>query len=692
MRKILSLIFLGVFSVAAPLFSLKEEVEAQSPVNVEVVAENMSVEPGSSTWLALHFKLDPTWHIYWKNPGDSGAPISVLFDLPKGFKLEEIKWPTPHRFELEGFVGLGYEDEVTLLAKISTQENINISQDAHIKAIMQWVACSNECVPHSVTIEKDLKVSRDAPLKDEKVASIFEKARQSLPLAHDSMKVSLDKKLLDIKFSLPQAKGDIEELNFYPETVGLINLSAKQQIKLDQSTYTLSVPLEEELQTPIIKGVLVGKFASTNEPISLEVNSETVSDEVSSTLSLFAIALLAAFAGGALLNLMPCVLPVLSLKVLSIVQAAGECCKERFRQGFAYVVGVVVSFWALTSLLLILRASGSELGWGFQLQEPIFVGMLALLLFLMALNFFGVFEMGSSLISLDQGKQKSSKLLGAFFSGVLATIVATPCTGPFLGAALGFAMTLPWYGTFTLFTVMALGMAIPFFLLTAYPKLLKFLPKPGNWMIMLKQVFGFILVLTTLWLIWVFEAQTSFMSVMWLLIALVVISFGAWLYGHFGGFNVAKRTRIVMKAVCLGIAVSAITLVSTKAIPSEAQTHVVTQDSNWEPFSTKRLEELRQSGKPVFIDFTAKWCLLCQANKAVLHSKEVDAAFEKAGIVKLDADWTRGDPEITRLLKEFGRTGVPLYVLYGNDKEGKPYIFAETLTQEMLVEATSNVY
>jgi thiol:disulfide interchange protein len=692
MRKVLLILFLGLFSLAAPLLSSEEYPEASLPVKVEVVAEDTTILPGNSFWLALHFNLDPTWHIYWKNPGDSGAPISVLFDMPRGFTLDEIKWPTPHRFELEGFVGLGYEDEVTLLAKISTDKTIDSLQNAPIKAIMQWVACSNECVPYSQTIVKDLKVSGSDPLKDEKAALIFENARKQLPLKQESIKATIEEKLLNIKFSLPEGKGDVKDLVFYPEKSGLINLSVKQQIKLDKSTYTLSVPLEEALESSSLKGVLVGSFAQTNETISLEVNTQAVANEESATFSIFMIAVLAAFAGGALLNLMPCVLPVLSLKVLSVVQAAGDCAKDRFRQGFAYVVGVVVSFWVLTALLLILRASGTELGWGFQLQEPIFVGMLALLLFLMALNFFGVFEMGSSLISLDQGKQRSSKLAGSFFSGVLATIVATPCTGPFLGAALGFAMTLPWYGTFSLFTVMALGMAIPFFMLTAYPKLLKFLPKPGNWMIMLKQVFGFILVLTTLWLIWVFEAQTSFMSVMWLLIALVVLSVGAWLYGHFGGFNVAKRTRFVMKAVSLTIAIAAVAIVSIKAIPSDVSTHVVKDDSSWEPFSTKRLEELRNSGKPVFIDFTAKWCLLCQANKAVLHSKEVDNAFEKAGIVKLDADWTRGDPEITRLLKEFGRTGVPLYVLYGADKEGKPYIFAETLTQEMLVEATSNVY
>jgi thiol:disulfide interchange protein len=687
MRWIFSFVALAFIALALPLYSFNEKEQQTGPVHVEMFCENISVKPLEPFWVALHFKLDPSWHIYWKNPGDSGAPITVIFDMPNGFKVDEIKWPTPHSFELEGFVGIGYEDEVTLLVKIVPDEKIKDIQSFPIKAIMQWVACSNECIPQSVSLEKEFKVSMTDSQRDTSSSPLFEKARNSLPLTSSDIKVAL--KDNHINFSL-SVDGNIKEMVFYPEDVGLVDLSVKPALLKEGNKLNLMVPLTNQLTEDHIKGVLVGKFEGLQKNLSFEVNTP-IQKEDTSLVAIFLIAVLAAFTGGALLNLMPCVLPVLSLKVLSVVQAADECKKERFQQGFAYVIGVTISFWVLTAILLIVRASGSELGWGFQLQEPLFVGMLTLLMFLMALNFFGVFEMGSSLISLDNPKKSSSKLFGSFFSGVIATIVATPCTGPFLGAALGFAMTLPWYGTFCLFTVMALGMALPFFILTIYPKLLKFLPKPGNWMLLLKQVFGFILLFTALWLIWVFEAQTSFTSVMWLLISLVVLSIAAWLYGHFGGFNVRKTTRNIMRGVSALILVSSVSIVAIKSNILHAGVKIQDAQSSWEPFSTKRLEELRQSGKPVFIDFTAKWCLLCQANKAVLHSKEVDEAFEKAGIVKLDADWTRGDPEITKLLKEFGRTGVPLYVLYSSDAEGKPKIFAETLTQEMLVEATSNL-
>jgi thiol:disulfide interchange protein DsbD len=314
--------------------------------------------------------------------------------------------------------------------------------------------------------------------------------------------------------------------------------------------------------------------------------------------------------------------------------------------------------------------------------------MLALLLFVMALNFFGVFEFGTSLISLDQkAANKKTAWGGSFLSGVLATVVATPCTGPFLGAALGFAMTLPWFGTLFLFTVMALGMALPFFLLTLFPGLLRFLPKPGQWMVVMKQFFGFILLATTLWLIWVFEAETGFTMVIWLLAALLVISLGAWIYGSFAGFGVSKRRRFITNTLCTLLAAGAISMVAThtEAAPQTSGKELAHAASSWEPFSEKRLQELRAAGTPVFIDFTAKWCLICQANKAVLHSQGVEEAFEKTGTVRMIADWTRGDKEITAMLKEFNRTGVPLYVLYSANKTEKPYVFSETLTPETVI-------
>lgn len=691
MRWLLSLCLVGWILISAtPLFS--EEQPISGPVKIEIVSEETSVQPGNSFWIALDFRLEPKWHIYWKNPGDSGAPINLHLDLPPGFKVEKVKWPVPKRFDLEGLIGLGYEDNVTLLVKIHPSTDVDLSKEALIKANVQWVACHDECIPSSVVLEKSLKVSKLDPKKDDAVQALFTKARQMMPQAHDSLIATLNEKTLRLVFSSPVGLGELHEATFYPEKTGLTDLNIEQKLSIDGDGYALHVPLKLALDKPHVKGVLVGKYAGQDSPIALEVDAKVANHGDSISLSLFMFALLAAFGGGILLNLMPCVLPVLSLKVLSVVQAKGARSIDRLRQGVAYVVGILASFWVLTAILLIVRASGSELGWGFQLQEPIFVGMLTLLLFLMALNFFGVFEMGSSFIAFDGVKKKDSKVAGAFFSGVLATVVATPCTGPFLGASLGFAMTLPWVGTFGLFTVMALGMALPFFILTVYPKLLKFVPKPGNWMIALKQAFGFILVLTTLWLVWVFEAETSFMSVMNLLLALLVMSIGAWLYGRFGGYGIGKKLRNVMRAVALLAIVSSIALVSTNATPASNAMHTTSKDSSWEPFSKARLEELRTQGTAVFIDFTAKWCLLCQANKAVLHSNQVNDAFKKAGIVKLDADWTRGDPEITKILKEFGRTGVPLYVMYSKDKGTPPRVFSETLTQEMLVEASTNVH
>lgn len=670
----------------------QDELAHNQAVKVEMVKEDLTIKEGSSFYVALHFELDPKWHIYWKNPGDAGAPISILFDKHPDYTVEEILWPTPHRFELEGLTGFGYEDEATLLVKLKASDSLKEQDEIPLRAHVQFVACNTECVPYFLLLEKTIKVSKEILGKDAKYSALFDKARIHLPQDPSSLDLSLNANDLRLDFKLDHFNQAIYSAYFYPEKEDLIELGATQQLISEGSHYKLLVPLSKPAVDTPIKGVLVVNDNLGNQLLSLNIDANVTNNDNSSIWSLFLVAALAAFAGGALLNLMPCVLPVLSLKVLSVVQAAGESKKDRLSQGVAYVFGVLLSFWTLTVALLILRASGSELGWGFQLQEPIFVGILTLFLFLMALNFFGVFEMGTSLVSLEDNKQNRTKLGSSFFSGVLATLVATPCTGPFLGAALGFAMTLPWFGTFTLFTVMALGMALPFFMLTAYPKLLKFLPKPGNWMIMLKQVFGFVLILTTLWLIWVFEAETSFMSVMWLLGSLFIVSVAAWLYGHFGAFHVPKRTKNIAKMVCIAILAVATTLVTIQAKEGSFSAQIErSHASDWEPFSLQRLEELKTSNTPVFIDFTAKWCLLCQANKAVLHSNDVANAFKEAGIVKMDADWTRGDAEITKLLKEFGRTGVPLYVLYSKDPNVKPIIFSETLTTEMLLEAANDI-
>jgi thiol:disulfide interchange protein DsbD len=407
------------------------------------------------------------------------------------------------------------------------------------------------------------------------------------------------------------------------------------------------------------------------------------------------LAMFFAFIGGMILNLMPCVLPVMSFKVMSFVKMAGKSRSLTLKHGLMFSLGVLLSFWVLAAAMLFMRAYGQSVGWGFQLQEPIFVVILASLLFIFSLSLFGLFEWGVFFASWAGQKQsdntmKESGLGGSFFSGILATAVATPCTGPFLGSAVGYAVTLPVFQALLIFTFLALGMCFPYLLLAAFPSYLRFMPKPGPWMEIFKQIMGFLLLATVLWLLWVFSAQTDTFSLMCLLAGFFFFSIGAWIYGK-GCTPVVKRTTRVFAFALVGFFAYIgcwIILFSEESWSSQASS-TQSQESKiarnqWEDFSPERVAELRSQGKPILIDFTAKWCLICQANHLVLDSHEVKNQLNTLGVVKMKADWTKNDPVITEALAKFGRNSVPLYVLYGPDEAQKPVILPQVLTPDVV--------
>lgn len=730
----------GLSAMEEHPISIGEEmvVEEAPPVSVSLVAEDESIQPGKPFWVAVHLKADEGWHLYWKNPGDSGAPPRINWNLPEGFVAGDPLWPTPQQFKLLGFTGIGYENSLVLLTRITPPKQLPASQ-VTLKANVSWVACFQQCVPGSPTVSLDLPVSSKDPSHSASTSSFFQEARGKLPSSEMTASATVKEQTLEIALPI---KSHLNEVLFLPEKEGVVELNEAQVLKQLPNGYVLSVPLAEQLegddqlagllilgsgekaeahllqvkiQTPSIlkqddgelKKLTAGLLSTsssvtqTGTKISQALQHQEPEVEVSTVLW----AILAAFGGGLLLNLMPCVLPVLSLKVLAVVQSAGDSRKERIKHGMAYFAGVMLSFWVLAGLLLILRASGAEVGWGFQLQEPIFVGVLACMLFVMALNLYGVFEFGTSFSAIGGKKFKSSATLGALWSGVLATIVATPCTGPFLGASLGFAMALPPWGGFALFSVMAIGMAIPFVLLTISPPLLKILPKPGQWMVVLKQFMGFLLMASVLWLVWVWEAQTNFTAVMYLLAALFILSLGCWIYGNWGSMIRSRTSRYIALLIALGSMSGAVWMITdasrfselamVESTSSPGQLMQASDQKNpfnkkWMAFSPELLKSLRDDNRAVFIDFTAKWCLICQANKAILHSQSVDQAFADAGIVTMVADWTKGDERITQMLRQMKRSGVPLYLLYypGSDR---PEIFPETLTPDMLIAAAKRV-
>ena len=409
----------------------------------------------------------------------------------------------------------------------------------------------------------------------------------------------------------------------------------------------------------------------TPKPEIQKIQPPVVSNMAGATPSI-ALALVFAFIGGLILNLMPCVLPVLSLKIMGIVQQAGEAASEKLKHGVLFTLGVLISFWLLAGLLLLLRAGGEQLGWGFQLQSPSFVTILSIFLFLFGLSMFGVFEIGTSLMSVGQGTSNKSAYMGSFTSGILATVVATPCTAPFMGSALGFALSQPAFVSLLVFTFLGLGMAAPYLLLTASPKLLKFIPKPGVWMESMKQFMGFLLMATVLWLLWVLSLRTGAEGVLILLAALLIAGVGGWIFGRWGNIAKEQPTRRIAQALALISVAGAIffSLTNIKAQTPETASNHKQGKIEWQKFSPELVDRLRAEGKPVFIDFTAAWCLSCQVNERVAFgSEEVQNAFLQKKIAAVKADWTNKDAIIAEALGKFGRNSVPLYVLYAPKKD-----------------------
>lgn len=603
--------------------SLEGKTDKTSPVEIHLVADHPSVTPGNPTWIAVQLKMEKGWHVYWKNPGDVGIPLQVEWILPQGFEMGPLQWPTPKKFSLEGLVGFGYDDEVTLLSQLNLPKDV-AAQQIEIQAKVTWLACSSTtCLPGSAHLKLPLSVSLEHLQTDKDSPTIFKEAIAKI--AHES-----DEEIISFLTSDPR------------------------------------VP-----QASLIS--LEGAPAGSSHEVLW--------------------ALVFAFIGGMILNLMPCVLPVISFKIMSFVKMAGQNRSLTLKHGCVFSLGVLASFWALASVMLVLRSYGETVGWGFQLQQPLFVAILASLLFVFALSLFGLFEIGLSVASWagQTESDTNAKLPGytsSFFSGVLATAVATPCTGPFLGSAVGFAVTLPVFQAMSIFTSLALGLCAPYLLLSAFPSWLRFIPRPGAWMEVFKQLMAFLLLATVLWLLWVFSAQTDAFSLICLLAGFLCFSIGGWIYSK-GCTPFAKKKTKICAYACIAL----FAWMGCEAIlfPSASWNLQTSNDKTvadawegWEEFSPKRVAELRSMGKPVLIDFTAKWCLICQANHMVLSSGEVKDHLAQAGVVRMKADWTKNDPVITEELAKFGRNSVPLYVLYGVDE--KPQILPQVLTPDVVAE------
>lgn len=690
--RVCALLFIGL----APAFAL---FQTSQHVQVELVADHETVAPSKPFWVATHFTMDPGWHIYWKSPGDSGLPTTLEWKLPEGFKAGETRWEAPDLFNFEGFTSYGHKGSVILLTEITPPETLT-NKTVVLTASATWLACEISCIPGRAEKTLELPVGSN-PEINKAGAVLIEAAKHKLPKTPPSdwnIYAYLDEGMITLTLA-PENAGEPNanaQAYFFDES-GMVDPESPQRtFPLENGGLLLKLTPKDVTQQGSLQGVLKGNFAPPEEgvivntpitasPVLIEVPALTASSFNGHNLWII---IGFAFIGGMILNLMPCVFPILGVKVLTFVKKADSAPWKVRAHGFLFTLGVLITFWVLTAVLLSMKTAGEEIGWGFQLQHPPFVAALILVLWLMALNFVGIYEMGSHLVGVGQKLTGKDNYSSSFFSGVLATIVATPCTAPFMGTAIGFAITQPASATVSIFTAMGLGMATPYLVLSLVPALVRHLPKPGAWMETFKNLLSFPLFASVIWLLWAFGKQTDIDALTELLSALLISGIAVWVFGRWVISH--QRIKVQRKAIiCTSLLlVSAIWVTYKAATPESTEGALV-----WEPYSEARLETLRAEGRMVFIDFTAAWCLTCQVNKRTsLRNEEVVERFKKLNVALLIADWTEHDPEITQALEKFGRNGVPVYVLYSENPQTAPVLLPEILTPTIVLNALEAAY
>ncbi|MGH8616467.1 MAG: protein-disulfide reductase DsbD family protein [Burkholderiales bacterium] len=660
-------------------------------VEAELVAETATIAPGTPFTVALRLKMDPEWHTYWRNPGDSGLPTTIAWTLPPGFQAGDIQWPAPKALPVGPLVNYGFENEVLLLVDLQAPATLAVGSSVTLRAKANWLVCKEVCIPESADLALTLPVT--AAASGNTAASLgIAATRNALPRAPDGWRASAhrgpDGRVTLAFDGAPAAAW--RSAVFFPHAEGKLEPAGAQPLTLFERGAQLALPPAAQPVGKFLQadGVLVtqGPDGTPRAYVFDTTIVTAAAPELGAVRGVasgepalgLAVALLFAFGGGLILNLMPCVFPILSIKVLGAVRQAHGVRREQLLHGLLFAAGVLVTFLALASALLALRAGGAQLGWGFQLQSPATVAVLAALFFLLGLNLSGVFEFSLGATGMPQSAHPH---VNAFLGGVLAAVVASPCTAPFMGAAMGYAVTQPAAVALAVFAALALGMSLPFVLLCAYPAWLKRLPKPGPWMARFRQVLAFPLYATVVWLAWVLGTQSGIDVLGRFALALVALGFAAWALGLAQAG--AGKARLASAAGVL----LALWLAWPAAAPATVATdRAAATDEGWETWSPVRVAELTAAGTPVFVDFTAAWCVTCQVNKQlVLRNPTVRAAFAERGVALLRADWTNRDPAIGAALAALGRTGVPVYVLHRPG--AAPQVLPELLREQVVLDA-----
>src|SRR6516162_5727787 len=678
-------------SATAPAVRADGPPDPKDLVKAELVAETASVAPASTLWVDLHLAIAPGWHVYWRNPGDSGLPTAIDWRLPPGFSAGPISWPVPERFVQSGIGNYGYSGATDLLVPIPVVKEVETGGTAVLAADASWLVCADICIPGGAALSLKLPIAAELAATDPGATALFAEARRRLPFPapfETRFAAGAD----DYRLLVPESA--LAELRdptamFFPNDPTLLDHAAEPLT--DRRGGGLEIVLKKAAAKAAIPATLDGVLAlrgAGGVERAFEISANPAAALPAETVLAIWQALLLAFLGGIVLNAMPCVFPILSLKLLSLAKQAHGHRSEQLGHGPAYTAGVLLSFAALGGALLALRAGGRAIGWGFQLQTPVFVAVIAYLSFTMGLSLSGVVDFGARLAGTGSRLSGRSGLTSTFFAGVLATVVATPCTAPFMGAALGFALIAPAAVAIGIFLSLGLGLAAPYLIATVTPGWQRLLPRPGAWMELVKQLLAFPLYGTVAWLIWVLIQEAGPAQSLGALFGFVLVGFAVWIYGRTRlAAPLGRRLGVGLAAV--GTA-AAIFLAASLTETDARMTNAAHERLAYEPFTAQRLSLLEAMGKPVFVNLTASWCVTCLINERVaLDSDAVRQAFAARGIVALKGDWTTQNPEITDLLQQFGRSGVPLYLLYGG--KGEPVILPQILTAASVLDALGKV-
>jgi thiol:disulfide interchange protein len=683
-RAVTAVAYVCAWLICTASSSFAAELHRGPGLQVRLVADSVSVAPGTSFHAGLYVQLEKGWYIYWQNAGDSGEPPTITWDLPPDVQAGPILWPVPKRIDVGPFVNYGYEDEVLLPIPMQLETTFR-GDHLLLAADIHWLVCKEECIPGQAHLALPVPIRQGKPAPDPRWSTLFEATQRMLPRQpppHWQLSGSLDPNSFHL--AVQGLTGPVKAASFFPREGDYIEHAAAPQVNTSSSSVELQLQRSSRLLDAVTH--LAGVLVLTTESDGIQVYQV---DFPLGSLGIrhLVLPVFLAFVGGFLLNLMPCVFPVLSLKVMSVLHMSGEQRCRIISLGWAYTLGILVSFWILVAALLTLRYGGQQIGWGFQLQSPQFVFLLASVLFAFGLNLLGLFEISSRFVGYGRSFAHRSGYVGSFFTGVLATLVATPCTAPFMGSAIGIALSQSVEVVFGIFTALAMGLALPYLLIAHIPAVGRWLPRPGPWMETFKQLMAFLVFGTVIWLAWVLGLQTSSEGLVTLLLAFFSIGFAVW---------TAKRwQRTSMVATLLAIAAVGLAAFSLEGRVPAQRGGVASWEENglaWEPFSPATVAAYRTRGRPIFIDFTAAWCVSCKVNELmVFRSEEVRAALKERGFALLKADWTNHDPIITQTLAAFGRNGVPFYVIYGKDEHSPAVTLPEIISPGIVLHVLENL-